>query len=152
MEVIAYEMEYADTNQLESGINCIPFNEIYFEEYMKIYNDCFYEMRKSLDIQPYYFLSEFGQIENKISDIFLLMECGEIVGSVACYENEIDDLIVNPKFQHRGYGRQLLLWGMNKIRQNNNNPITLHVAQWNENAVTLYEKVGFNVIKTERIR
>lgn len=119
---------------------------------MQIYNDCFYEMRKSLDIEPYNFLSEFGQIENKIDDIFLLMEYGEIVGSIACYDNEIDDLIVNPKYQHRGYGKQLLLWGMNKIRKNNNKPITLHVAQWNENAVTLYEKVGFNVIKTERVR
>lgn len=152
MEVIAYEMEYANINLLESSIECIPFNEVYFQEYMQIYNDCFYEMRKSLDIEPYNFLSEFGQIENKIDDIFLLMEYGEIVGSIACYDNEIDDLIVNPKYQHRGYGKQLLLWGMNKIRKNNNKPITLHVAQWNENAVTLYEKVGFNVIKTERVR
>lgn len=152
MEVIAYEMEYANINLLESSIECIPFNEVYFQEYMQIYNDCFYEMRKSLDIKPYNFLSEFGQIENKIDDIFLLMEHGEIVGSIACYDNEIDDLIVNPKYQHRGYGKQLLLWGMNKIRKNNNKPITLHVAQWNENAVTLYEKVGFNVIKTERVR
>ena len=152
MEIIAYEMEYANINLLESSIECIPFNEVYFQEYMQIYNDCFYEMRKSLDIEPYNFLSEFGQIENKIDDIFLLMEYGEIVGSIACYDNEIDDLIVNPKYQHRGYGKQLLLWGMNKIRKNNNKPITLHVAQWNENAVTLYEKVGFNVIKTERVR
>ena len=152
MEVIAYEMEYANINLLESSIECIPFNEVYFQEYMQIYNDCFYEMRKTLDIEPYNFLSEFGQIENKIDDIFLLMEYGEIVGSIACYGNEIDDLIVNPKYQHRGYGKQLLLWGMNKIRKNNNKPITLHVAQWNENAVTLYEKVGFNVIKTERVR
>lgn len=152
MEVIAYEMEYANINLLESSIECIPFNEVYFQEYMQIYNDCFYETRKSLDIEPYNFLSEFGQIENKIDDIFLLMEYGEIVGSIACYDNEIDDLIVNPKYQHRGYGKQLLLWGMNKIRKNNNKPITLHVAQWNENAVTLYEKVGFNVIKTERVR
>ena len=152
MEVIAYEMEYANINLLESSIECIPFNEVYFQEYMQIYNDCFYEMRKSLDIEPYNFLSEFGQIENKIDDIFLLMEYGEIVGSIACYDNEIDDLIVNPKYQHRGYGKQLLLWGMNKIRKNNKKPITLHVAQWNENAVTLYEKVGFNVIKTKRVR
>ena len=152
MKVIVYEMEYADTDLSESNIECIPFSEVYFQEYMKIYNDCFYEMRKSLDIQPYDCISEFGQIENKTDDIFLLIENGEIVGSVACYKNEIDDLIVDPKFQHRGYGRQLLLWGMNKIRQNNNDPITLHVAQWNENAVALYEKVGFTVIKTERVR
>lgn len=51
MEVIAYEMEYANINLLESSIECIPFNEVYFQEYMQIYNDCFYEMRKSLDIE-----------------------------------------------------------------------------------------------------
>ena len=47
----------------------------------------------------------------------------EIIGSVACYGNEIDDLIVNAKYQNRGYGKQLLLWGMNHIREISNEPI-----------------------------
>lgn len=152
MEIIAYEMEYGDKELMESSLKCISFQNKYFKEYMKIYNECFYEMRKVLDIQPYNFLSEYEQIENKIEDIFLFVECDVIVGSVACYGNEIDDLIVNPQFQHKGYGKQLLLWGMNKIRECNDNPITLHVAQWNENAIALYEKVGFNIVNMERIR
>lgn len=152
MEIIVYEMEYASENVSKTSIECIPFREEYFQEYMKIYNDCFFEMRKALDIQPYQVLNEYSQIENKAENIFLLIECGQIVGSVACYENEIDDLIVNPRFQHSGYGRKLLLWGMNRIRQRNSKPIILHAAQWNENAVALYKKVGFRVIKIERVR
>lgn len=119
---------------------------------MKIYNACFYEMRKSLDIEPYNFLSDYKQIREKCKDIFLLISEEEMIGSVACYGNEIDDLIVNQKFQNKGYGKQLLLWGMNHIRQNSNEPILLHVAKWNEKAFMLYEKVGFNITNTERIR
>ena len=119
---------------------------------MKIYNACFYEMRKSLDIEPYNFLSDYKQIGEKCKDIFLLVNGKEIIGSVACYGSEIDDLIVNRKFQHKGYGKQLLLWGMNYIRQSSNEPISLHVAKWNENAVMLYEKVGFVITDIERVR
>jgi len=66
-----------------------------------------------------------------------------MIGSVACYGNEIDDLIVNKIFQNRGYGKQLLLWGMNHIRQKSNEPILLHVAKWNEKALMLYENVEY---------
>ena len=76
----------------------------------------------------------------------------EIIGSVACYGNEIDDLIVNKAFRHRGYGKQLLLWGMQHIREKSNEPITLHVAEWNNNALTLYQKVGFEIVNVEKVR
>ncbi len=71
-----------------------------------------YEMRKTLDIEPYNFLSDYEQIADKVQDIYLIENKEEIIGSVACYGNEIDDLIVNKKLQHKGYGKQLLLWGM----------------------------------------
>ena len=152
MEIIAYEMKYEKDPIEKSDIKCIPFSQKYFQQYMKIYNACFYEMRKSLDIKPYHFLSDYEQIREKSKDIFLLISETEIIGSVACYGNEIDDLIVSRKFQHKGYGKQLLLWGMNYIRQSSNEPISLHVAKWNENAVMLYEKVGFVITNTERVR
>ena len=55
MEIIAYEMKYVKDNIEKSNIVCIPFGQKYFQQYMKIYNACFYEMRKSLDIKPYNF-------------------------------------------------------------------------------------------------
>ena len=97
-------------------------------------------------------MSDYEQIREKSKDIFLLVSGEEIIGSVACYGSEIDDLIVNKKFQNKGYGKQLLLWGMNHIRQISNGPILLHVAKWNEKALKLYEKVGFNITNTERVR
>ena len=151
MEIIVYEMKYTNARVPQSGIVCVPFEEKFFREYRKIYNECFYEMRKALDIQPYHFLNAYEQIADKIQDIYLLTEQGEIIGSVACYGNEIDDLIVNPKFQRKGYGKQLLLWAMRHIRERSNEPITLHVAQWNHGALMLYEKVGFEVAMQIRV-
>ena len=152
MEIIAYEMKYADDGIEKSDITCIPFETEFFQEYMRIYNECFYQMRKALDIQPYNFLDSYQQIADKVKDIYLLIEQGEIIGSVACYGNEIDDLIVNKTFQHRGYGKQLLLWAMQHIRERSNEPITLHVAEWNNDALMLYKKIGFEVANVERVR
>lgn len=123
MEIIAYEMKYTKTEIEKSNILCIPFEQKYYRKYMQIYNACFWEMRKFLDIRPYNFLNDYSQI-----------------------------LIVNEKFQNQGYGKQLLLWGMNHIRQSNNVPILLHVAKWNKKALSLYREVGFNITHIERIR
>ena len=151
MEIIAYEMKYVNNSVQKSDIACVPFEEEFFQEYMRIYNECFYEMRKALDIQPYNFLNEYNQILEKVKDIYLLINQEEIIGSVACYGNEIDDLIVNKKFQHKGYGKQLLLWGMQHIREKSNEPITLHVAEWNNEALKLYKKVGFDIVSVEKV-
>lgn len=152
MEIIAHEMQFHKETIESTSIQCILFDEHFFHEYVKIYNECSYEMRKTLDIEPYNFLNNYEQIASKIQDIYLFINENEIIGSVACYGNEIDDLIVNKKYQHKGYGRQLLLWGMTHIREKNDGPILLHVAEWNKDALRLYQKTGFEITNTERIR
>ena len=66
MELIAYKMEYSDKIIENRNINCIKFEEKYFNDYMRIYNECFYDMRKALDRKPYNFLSNYKQIINHI--------------------------------------------------------------------------------------
>ena len=152
MEIIAYEMKFYKDIAEQSALSCIPFEAQYFQEYMSMYNECFFEMRKALDIKPYHFLKDYEQIAGKVKDIYLFVDQGEIIGSVACYGNEIDDLVVNKKFQHKGYGKQLLLWGMQFIRQRSQAPIILHVAEWNKDAISLYKRIGFEVTSIERVR
>ena len=48
-------MKYVNDSVEKGDIICIPFKEEFFQEYMRIYNECFFEMRKALDIQPYNF-------------------------------------------------------------------------------------------------
>ncbi len=152
VEVIAYEMNYDKAFVEQSTISCIPFEIQYFEQYKTIYNECFYDMRKALDIEPYNYLNDYEQIIEKVSDIYLLVMDNEIIGSVACYGNEIDDLIVDKKYQRKGYGKQLLLWGMQQIQKKNATQITLHAAEWNQDALRLYKNVGFEIVSSERVR
>ncbi|WP_303804105.1 GNAT family N-acetyltransferase [Ruminococcus flavefaciens] len=146
-----YKMQLDGNIDITCNISCVPFDMMYYKEYQRIYNDCFRKMRTALDIKPYDFLNDISQIADKCSDISLLIKDGKLIGSVACYGNEIDDLIVAPEYQHNGFGRQLLLWAIHSIRNKNSKPITLHVAEYNHNAAALYKSVGFSVIETEII-
>ena len=72
----------------------------------------------------------------------------KIYGSVTLLDDELDDLIVNPEYQGKGYGKQILLWALENI---NLDRIVLHVAEWNQRAINLYKKTGFEVTETIEI-
>lgn len=150
-EIIVYEMVLKG-DLPNSDINCTPFQKRYWNEYMQIYNECFYDMRKDLEIEPLNFYSDYSQMENKINDTFLYFQYGVIIGAVSCFGNELDDLIVNKPFQKRGYGQQLLIWGINHIFKQGYSEVVLHAAEWNDGAIKLYLKTGFTLNKKEKIR
>ncbi len=151
-EIIAYEMSFDKMFEYSNDVSCIPFQEQYWDEYMKIYNDCFYEMRKTLEVEPINFYSDYSQIKDKTNDIFLYLQNGVIIGAVSCYGNELDDLIVVKSFQGQGIGQKLLLWGMKHIKEQGYEEIILHVAEWNQKAMKLYLKNGFRIKKREKVR
>lgn len=151
-EIIAYEMAFKGTLKYEDHLTCIPFQEQYWNGYMQIYNECFCEMRKDLEVEPFYFYSDFSQMIDKRDHTYLYLQNGAIVGAVSCYGNELDDLIVNKAFQGQGFGRKLLLWGMHYIKEQGYDEIILHVAEWNQKAIDLYLKTGFNIRKKEKVR
>ena len=109
-------------------------------------------MRKALDIEPYNWFSDDSAVLEKAKDTYLFIINGELIGAVSCYENEIDDLFVNLSKQGHGYGRQLLLWAIKHIREKNDEPITLHVAEWNQSALKLYNSTGFTIRRVEKIK
>ena len=147
----AYEMQYVGVSPIIDGVSIIPFSEEYYSQYERIYNECFYEMREALDVQPYNVYSGIEQIRNKMTNIFMLIHAGTLIGSVGCYDTEIDDLFVNKQFQSKGYGKTLLLWAIHHIRTYTDEPITIHVAEWNQNALKLYTKNGFVVTKKIKV-
>lgn len=151
-EIIAYEMVFNKVLYDKTNIVCVPFQEKFWNEYSELYNECFYEMRKDLGIEPYNFYSEYSQFQGKETDTFLCLADDKIVGGISCYGNEVDDLFVNKSFQREGWGKQLLLWGMHYIKEQGYDEIILHVAEWNRHAIELYQKAGFYVKKKERIR
>ena len=102
-EIIAYEMSFKGEIPYIGEVSCIPFQEKYWSEYMQIYNECFYEMRKALEIEPINFYSDYSQMEDKSESTYLYLQNGIIAGAVSCYGNELDDLIVNNSFKSRAW-------------------------------------------------
>ena len=151
-KIIAYEMICNKAPVEEINIECVLFHKDYWKDYMQIYNECFYKMRKNLKIEPVNFYSDFSQMREKGANTFLYVENSEIIGAVSCYRNEIDDLIVRQSFQGKGIGKVLLIWAMHHIKQNGYEDIILHVAACNKKAISLYEKAGFSIQKIERVR
>ena len=152
MEIIAYEMQFLSKTAQETDIVIEKFRGDFYLEYEQIYNQCFFDMRKELNIEPYNFYSGIEQLNDKKQNIYVLRNDNMLLGSVACYGNEIDDLIVNKTYQNNGLGRKILLWAIKNIRNNSDEPIVLHVAKWNEKALKLYLDNGFKISKIEKIR
>jgi len=150
-DVIAHTMEYVG-GSVESFITLKQYSDEYFEEYKKVYEDCFCEMRTALDLHPINACDSKEELLAKQNDIFIYMEDDKIIGSVAIYDNEIDDLIIAKSYQRKGYGKLLLNFAISRIQKNSNSSIILHVADWNRNAVNLYLKNGFKITKTETVK
>ena len=87
----------------------------------------------------------------KKEKIYVLEADGKLIGSVAVYDNEIDDLIVEKSYRRRGYGEALLQFAVSRLQSNKISPIILHVADWNQGAVKMYLKNGFTIVKTEEV-
>ena len=52
MKFTVYEMRYTGDSVTESKIRCSSLDSSLFQEYVKLYNAGFYEMRKALGIAP----------------------------------------------------------------------------------------------------
>lgn len=146
-----FEMVYSDQKIEPSGIVCCPFDEKFIQAYKEAYNAAFRPMREALDRKPYDWYSDDEAILEKQKDIYILTSGDTLIGSVACYGNEIDDLFVTSAFRREGYGKNLLLWGMKHIREQGHEEIVLHVAEWNGAAVKMYQDAGFTIRKEEEV-
>ncbi len=67
----AYEMQYVGKKPTIDAVQITPFCEKYYSQYECIYNRCFYEMRKALDVKPYNFYSDIEQIRYRMANIFI---------------------------------------------------------------------------------
>lgn len=145
----AYEMTFTGPVMEKSDIVLVPYSKEYQEQYKKLYNGCYHGMREALGIKPFDFIQDDSFFAQGMENVYLLIEDGELIGSVALKGNEIDDLLVDIGYQGQGIGKQILLWALGNIGAVR---VILHVAKWNQRAVSLYTKCGFEITKTFEIR
>lgn len=144
----AYEMTYLHKTDARATVEPVPYSSRFKDRYKRLYNSCYHEMREALGIEPYDFIQDDAFFQQSMDQVYLLIDGDTLIGSVALKGCEIDDLLVAPEFQGRGYGRQLLIWALENIDYDK---IVLHVAEWNQRAIALYKSVGFEITETFEI-
>ena len=142
-----YEMEYRG-GAVKSDLSLVPFDEKYYKQYKNVINDCFYEMRKALNIKPYdkhsNSLVELAMLKEST---FLLLDGDVIICAVSFFGNELGNVVVNPQYQRQGYGRKLMEFALQHMQKRGDSPIKLMVNTSNRSAIALYSLLGFEVMK-----
>ena len=55
-------------------------------------------------------------------------------------------------FCHQGFGKALLRFAIAEVQKRKHSPITLHVADWNQNALQLYLNNDFVITESKIIQ
>ena len=87
---------------------------------------------------------------------FILEENGNAVGWLSfadteTAERELCILVIAPKYLRHGYGRQGLLWLIEKSKKDNMHSLLLNVNQNNTRAIRFYQEFGFETVGEEII-
>lgn len=149
--VFVHTMEYRGGN-VQSEDALLPYNDAWYEAYRAIYNEGFRPLRTALGIEPIDSCPTREALLAGKTGIYLLVEDGALLGMVSLRGNMIDDLVVAQTHRKKGLGGRLLRFAVAQLQQMNGSPITLEVAAWNTAARKLYEKQGFAVVSTKRVR
>ncbi|HPF77883.1 MAG TPA: GNAT family N-acetyltransferase [Alphaproteobacteria bacterium] len=98
------------------------------------------------DGQPYY-EAWLWQMHIQNRDVLIGIEENKIIGAIRVEDNGgsvlITDVMVDPEYQGRGYGKKLFESAL-AIADSQNKPQWLHVSPDNNRAIRLYESFGFS--------
>jgi putative acetyltransferase len=101
--------------------------------------------RKAHDFIPYgYWLERSGDMERvylPASETYVLEIEGSVVAFLSLVNDHVAALFVSPKFQGKGFGKELLALAKKKW-----NSLSLCVYKGNRHAVEFYKKSGFGVV------
>lgn len=147
---LVHEMDYTG-GTVSEDIQLRNYKASDYPEYKKLYEDSFSEMRDSLGL-PRECCKSYDELASLSDRIFILEENSCILGSVAIYGNEIDDLFVAEGYRNNGYGRRLLRFAVEYLQKRNAERIFLHAADVNEKAVAMYLRNGFVITYSEKMR
>lgn len=117
-----------------------------FEQVCKIMDQGRIQELQSENLEPVFIpLQNAPYLEYFLScNLFVAEKDGQVVGFVGYRRQQIEFLYVDPAFQGKGVGTELLSFVLNELPR----PIQLAVFTDNQAAKKLYKKFGFKVIKT----
>ncbi|WP_226658955.1 GNAT family N-acetyltransferase [Pseudalkalibacillus hwajinpoensis] len=147
------ELVYRGGSFPKADLAFVKYEDKFFEEFVKVVQDSYYDLHKKNDLKPYLASADIVKqykLNNK-DRVYLILDHKEIVASITTGEGEIDNVMVAPKYQGKGYGRQAMQFGINKMIEEGYNDIRLCYVEGNENAEKLYTSLGFQPLHNTQV-
>jgi len=137
-----------------------PYDDRYFERYIRIVGDAFEPMRRGKDFRPHNVFEMNDNPERRAyflsvgHDIFLAFAMGSggeetLVGVGGVQGNFIDEVGVDPAYQGQGYGKALTEFGLNLLLERGYPSPRTSVVSDNEPARGMYYRLGFELAQTD---
>lgn len=143
--------DYDSTNLLRP----MPYTDQMFEDYVRLTNDGFRELRQTCHIDPIdTYPTGFDEEEARrtlLSDkgnIFFFYEDGKALGYTLLGPDFIDTITVDESYRGRGLGRKITKLSVNLLRQRGNRTVYLSVLDNNRIARRLYDSLGFELVES----
>lgn len=150
-----HDMVYRGTIQQNIDIQFVPYTDEYYIQYAKCRQECFYELRKKNDIQPYvaFQLNEEDRANTlkRKDSIHIALVNNQLIASVELMDGYIDRIIVPPAQQGNGFGKKATQYAINEALNQGAKKILLSVLDNNTKALNLYLTLGFEIVKTTYI-
>ncbi|MCX2826220.1 GNAT family N-acetyltransferase [Bacillus pseudomycoides] len=137
----------------KADIELIKYEDRFFDQFVKMVQECYYELYEKNDIKPY-LAPEDGVKKYKLNNknnVYLVLENEQIVASVTTGEGILDNLMVVPSYQGNGYGRKALQFGMNEMLEEGYEEIRICFLEGNESAERLYTSLGFKPLHNTQV-
>jgi len=147
------ELLYTGDNFPDVNLKMKIYEDTYFEQYVKVVQESYFELHKANDLKPYIVTKDIvlKYKLNNIKNVFIAIENDQIVASVTIGKGTIDNLMVSPDFQGKGYGKQALQFGVNELLNQGYDDIHICYMEGNTSAENLYTSIGFKHLHTTHV-
>jgi ribosomal protein S18 acetylase RimI-like enzyme len=142
-------MEYTGEGFAEPEVSARKYEEQDFEDYVRIMNEGFTDLRRENDLKP---AEPFpperinDELRRKLSDDrdnnYLFFIDGHAVG-MCRIEDYIDDIAVDKAHRGQGLGKKIAQFAVNRVRERGTQRVVLGVMDSNQVAQNLYRRLGF---------
>ncbi|WP_335871841.1 GNAT family N-acetyltransferase [Bacillus sp. 2205SS5-2] len=147
------ELVYRGGTFPKADIEFVKYEDKFFDQFVKLVQDSYYDLHEKNDIKPYLASEDIVKKYklNNINNVYLILDNEQIVASVTTGEGEVDNLMVAPSHQGKGYGRKALHFGMNKMLDRGCEEIRICFVEGNKGAEKLYTSLGFKPLHNTQV-
>lgn len=147
------ELLYRGDGFPKNNLVMVKYDDTYFSEFVQINRECYYPIQKSNDIKPYVATEELIDTYklNDKENVFLWLQNEELIASISLGDGTIENVVVSPAYQGKGYGRKVMQFGINELIKRGYHVIRICYMENNQSAERLYNSLGFQFVQLTHV-